>query len=111
MKKYERVKSNILFNEIINKGKKQSNKFFTIFFDDKKDIKPLYGVAVSKRLGNAVLRNKLKRQTRELIDETKLLFKNNRNYIIIVKEKCLSENYEVKLNALQQLIGEINEKK
>jgi len=32
MKKYERVKSNVLFNEIINKGKKKSNQFFTIFF-------------------------------------------------------------------------------
>ena len=111
MKKYERVKSNILFNEIINKGKKTGNKFFTIFFVDTKESKPRFGIAVPKRLGNAVVRNRLKRQTRELIGKTKLLFKNQRNYIIIVKEKCLEENFIIKLDALQQLIGDINEKK
>ena len=111
MKKYERVKSNILFNEIINKGKKISNQFFTIFFIEKKEKKPNFGIAVPKRLGNAVIRNKLKRQTTNMIDETKLLFQNYRNYIIIVKEKCLSDNFNVKLDALRQLIGEKNEKK
>lgn len=111
MKKYERVKSNILFNLIINEGKKMSNKFFTIFFIDKNEKKANFGVAVPKRLGNAVVRNKLKRQTRELLDNTKLLFSNHRNYIIIVKENCLNECFGVKLEALKQLIGEINEKK
>lgn len=110
MKKYERVKSNILFNEIINCGKKKGNKFFTIFYIETQNKNPLYGVAVPKRIGNAVVRNRLKRQTRELVDKTKLLFKNNRNYIIIVKEKCLKESFTIKLEALQQLIGEINEK-
>jgi len=71
----------------------------------------MFGVAVPKRLGNAVLRNRLKRQTRELLDKTKLLFQNHRNYIIIVKEKFLNDSFSVKLEALQQLIGEINEKK
>lgn len=111
MKKYERVKSNILFNEIINKGKKISNSFFTIFFIETQNKKSQFGVAVPKRLGNAVTRNYLKRQTRELLDKTKFLFKNNQNYIIIVKEKCLKESFGIKLEALQQLIGEINEKK
>lgn len=110
MKKYERVKSNITFNEIINKGKKVSNCYFTIFFIAKEDNKPQFGVAVPKRLGNAVARNKIKRQTRELLDQTKLLFKNNRNYIIIVKEKSLKLSFDDKLKALQQLIGDINEK-
>ncbi|MBE6155588.1 MAG: ribonuclease P protein component [Firmicutes bacterium] len=111
MKKYERVKSNILFNEVINKGKKRGNQFFTIFFMESSENNKKFGVAVSKRLGNAVIRNRLKRQTRELLDKTKILFKNNGNYIIIVKEKCLKERFSVKLAALEQLIGDMNEKK
>ncbi|MBQ6840875.1 MAG: ribonuclease P protein component [Bacilli bacterium] len=111
MKKHERVKSNIIFNEIINKGKKVGNQYFTIFFIGKNEERPQFGIAVPKRLGNAVVRNRLKRQTRELLDKTKLLFKNQRNYIIIVKEKCLRESFVDKLEALQQLIGDINEKK
>ena len=110
MKKCERVKSNILFNEIIQNGTKVSNKFFTIFFKDKEEDNNLFGVTAPKRVGNAVVRNKLRRQTRELIDETKKLFKNNRNYIIIIKEVCLRSKYEEKKQALINLIGECNEK-
>lgn len=110
MKKHERVKSNLLFNEIIKEGKKKSNNYFTIFFVDKDNLKPLFGVSAPKKLGNAVVRNKLKRQVRALIMETKFLFKNNRNYIIIVKDAFKSANYAEKLNSLKELIGEINEK-
>ena len=75
MKKTERVKSNILFNEIIQDGTKVSNEFFTIFFKNKEEVNNLYGIAAPKRVGNAVIRNKLKRQTRELIDAEKKLKK------------------------------------
>jgi hypothetical protein len=44
------------------------------------------------------------------VDNNKLLFKNNRNYIIIVKEKFLSSSYSEKEGLLQDLIGEANEK-
>lgn len=110
MKKIETVKSNIKFNEIINKGKKKGNIHFTIFYMESINQKSLFGVTAPKKCGNAVIRNKLKRQTRALLDETKLLFKNKRNYIIIIKKSCLTSSYEDKLNSLKQLIGEINEK-
>ena len=110
MKKIERVKSNILFNEIINNGNKVSNSLFSIFFIQKEEERPLFGIAAPKKLGNAVIRNKVKRQTRALVDNNKLLFKNNRNYIIIVKEKFLISSFQEKELQLQNLIGEANEK-
>ena len=110
MKKHERVKSNILFNDIIENGIKVSNKFFTIFFKDKDEQNNLYGITAPKRVGNAVIRNKLRRQTRQLVDDTKKLFKNKRNYIIIIKEVCLEAKYIDKKQALINLIGECNEK-
>ena len=109
MKKYERVKSNVEFNNIIQKGKKLSNKYFTIFFIESDQTIVRFGISAPKKLGNAVIRNKLKRQTRHLVDETKNLFKNRRNYIIITKEACLHSAFETKLKALNELIGEINE--
>jgi len=110
MKKHERVKSNIEFNDIIQKGKKISNKYFTIFFVEKKEKEPKFGIAASKKLGNAVIRNKMKRQVRMIVNDTKLLFKKNRNYIIIIKRECLQTPYALKLESLKKLIGEHNEK-
>ena len=110
MKKREIVKSNIAFNKIINEGIKVSNSMFTIFFVEKNTQKPLFGIAAPKKIGNAVIRNQAKRQTRALVDNNKLLFKNNRNYIIIIKDRFLTSSYFERLESLKTLIGEINEK-
>lgn len=93
MKKYEVVRSNILFNEIINKGEKISNKHFIIFSLGKDTIKPCFGVAVGTKIGNAVARNKIKRQVRVMIENNKKLFQISYNYIIMVKRDYNSLNY------------------
>ena len=67
MKRYEMVKSHEEFNEIINKGNKIKGKYVYIFFKEKDFSKPNYGIAVGKKLGNAVVRNKFKRQFRNII--------------------------------------------
>jgi len=110
MKKKERVKSKILFNEIINNGHKISNDYFTFFYLDKDQENPLFGISAPKKVGIAVVRNKLKRITRELILKTKKMFKNNRNYIIIVKKTCLETKFSVLEEKFMELIGEANEK-
>lgn len=110
MKKSERVKSKELFNYIINNGKKYSSKAYTIFYIESDKDEPLFGISAPKKLGNAVIRNRVKRQTRELIHDTKLLFKKKRNYIIIVKETFKYNSYEDNLKLLKNIIGDINEK-
>lgn len=104
MKKYEIVKSHEQFNEVINKGNKISNKYFIIFSLAKEDKKPQFGIAVGKKVGNAVVRNKFKRQIRNIIDNNKFLFKNNRNYIIMIKKECLNVSYNLLEQNLINLI-------
>lgn len=107
MKKDERVKDNRLFNKIINEGNKISNNYFTFFYLNNDSDKPLFGISAPKKVGNAVTRNKLKRITRMLIHNNKSLFKNNQNYIIIVKKSCLEEKYSRVEEEFKNLIGEI----
>ncbi|NLA32351.1 MAG: ribonuclease P protein component [Mollicutes bacterium] len=95
MKRYEKIKKNYEFDFILNQGKSLNNKYFNIFFVESKSFKPKFGIAVGKKVGNAVVRNKLKRIVTSMIDQNKYLFKNNRNYIIIVKDKCLKIKYEI----------------
>ena len=84
--------------------------FDTLKIFDTNQTNVRFGISAPKKIGHAVTRNKLKRQTRHLVDQLKNLFKNGRNYIIITKEACLSSSFETKLKALNDLIGEINEK-
>ena len=89
MKRYEMIKSHDEFNEIIHKGNKISNKYFVIFEVEQSNMKPRFGIAVGKKMGNAVMRNKIKRQMRMIIDNNRNLFKNFHNYIIMVKREYL----------------------
>ncbi len=110
MKKYEMIKKNKEFNEIISTGKKFRTKNFSIYSLSSEYYQPKFGLAVSKKSGDAHIRNKLKRITRNLIDENKNLFKNNQNYIIMIKSSCLLEQYYDLNNELNILIKEINKK-
>lgn len=104
MKKYERVKDTRYFNDIIAKGKYKKNKLFVIYIMKSEPEVKKFGIAVGKKVGNAVIRNKLKRQLRNIIDETKLLFPKGFDYIIIVKRNCLESSYKEMKEALTSLI-------
>ena len=112
MKKREIVKSKILFNDIINKGIKRSNKYYIIYSMSKDYIKNNYGIAVGKKVGSAVTRNKIKRQLRNIIDNNKNLFSNYHNYIIIVKKEVLNLSFNNMEEEFIKLIkkGDKNEK-
>lgn len=112
MKKIETVKSTNLFNDIIQKGNKVKSRYFILCYVKNDLNKNYFGVAVGKKVGNAVIRNKLKRQIRNLIDENKLLFKKSYNYIIIGKKECLNATFENMNNDLKKMIskGENHEK-
>ncbi len=104
MKKREIVKKASDFDEIIQKGKKVRNKYFLIFSKEVKTDIPLFGLAVSKKIGNAVTRNKIKRQLRNIIDNIKLDFKNNHKYIIMINSDGSKLSFEEKEKSLKGLI-------
>lgn len=106
MRKYETVKSKKDFDNIIHTGKFVKNKYFVIYYLDNNLSYNRYGIAVSKKLGHAVLRNKIKRQTRDIIHNSKNMFSKQQDYIIMIRKSCLDLQYEEMLNEFQNLIKE-----
>ena len=112
MKKYEMVKSHEDFNKIIQQGKKVSNKYFNIFSLPNNNKPNHYGIAVGKKIGNAVQRNKWKRRIRMLLDRYKLLFEKSNNYIIMIKKECLDISFmDLEKSFLNLIRKEQNEQK
>ena len=71
MKKINIVKKNEDFDYIIKNGKILKNKYFTIYYIPETRDKYRIGITVPKKIGKAVLRNKIKRQIKEIIDNKK----------------------------------------
>lgn len=94
MKRNEMIKSSRDFTTIIKNEKFIKNKEFTIYIRKSNYSYPHFGIAVSKKLGNAVKRNKLKRQMRVIIDEWKKELNENKDYIIIMKENTKNLNFQ-----------------
>ena len=95
MKRQEMIKKNTDFNDIIKTGKYIKSKYYNIYYKDGFNKYPMFGLAVSKKCGNAVEKNKIKRRLRMIIDNHKKMFKNTYNYIIMVKRDIISLSYEV----------------
>jgi ribonuclease P protein component len=104
MKRIETIKDQKLFNNIIKNGNFKKNEFFVIYNIKKEEFDINYGIAISKKVGTAVVRNKLKRQTRAIIDRHRNLFKNNNNYIIMIRKGCNGTSFDVLEKALVNLL-------
>jgi ribonuclease P protein component len=89
----ETLKKNQDFQEIYNYGKKTFGIYSLIFFKKNKLNYTRAGFVVSKKIGNAVCRNRLKRLFKEYyrLNEKNIL----KGYdIIIVGKKIAGENYK-----------------
>ena len=95
MKKKFIVKSTRDFDSIIKNGICIKNKYFVIYYQKNNLSYDRYGISVSKKLGNAVFRNKYKRKLRAIIDNYKKLYINNKDYIIILRKEAINQKYEI----------------
>lgn len=115
MKKINIVKKNEDFKRVITKGKYKKGEIFNIYIEKNNDNIYHFGISISKKVGNAVVRNKIKRRLKSIIDKKN--YQNGFNCIIIVKGAINNYKYkeieEKLLNALEELKiieGETNEK-
>ena len=91
MKKINILKDNREFTRIIKSNKSFKYKDYIIYKERKVDGVYKFGISVSKKLGNAVVRNKLKRQIKNIID--KKCYENSFNCIIILRKEILNKSF------------------
>lgn len=104
MRKELRVRKNEEFSEIIASKHSFSNGSFVIYVKEKKLEHARVGISVSKKLGNAVTRNKIKRQVRMMFLE--IFDYNHYKYdlICIVRIKFLEKTFQINRAELEKLI-------
>ena len=91
MKKNNILKENREFNRIISKYKPIYFKYFVFYVEKNTNDLYKFGISVSKKIGKAVVRNKIKRRIKNIIDKKE--YENNFKCIIIVKKSILDLNF------------------
>ena len=102
MKKEHILKKNFDFQRIIKNNPPYKYKDYILYIE-RNSIKNYYfGFSVGKKIGNAVIRNKVKRQLRSIV--SKKAYQNGFNCIIIVGSNILKRNYlEMEQNLIEVL--------
>ena len=93
------------FTKIIKNNQSVKNKYFSIYYQ--KSDKTLYGITIPKKIGKAHIRNKLKRQLKNIIINNEKDIQTNINYVIIIKELSVNLNYEELQNEFINLIKKL----
>ncbi|HHY21088.1 MAG TPA: ribonuclease P protein component [Bacilli bacterium] len=87
MKKEYRIKKNEEFSLVFNRGKSVANRQFVLYFLHKEGQEHFrLGLSVSKKIGNAVTRNRIKRVIRELFQQLKGELDHHKDYVIIARK-------------------------
>ena len=106
MKKINIVKKTQDFTRIIKTKKAYVSNSFVIYIERKNQPTYHFGISVSKKIGNAVTRNKLKRQIKSIIDKKD--YQNNFNCIIILRKGILSKSFKQKEIELYKELNKLN---
>lgn len=108
MKKINVLKDNRDFNRIIRNNKPFKYKGYIVYKEENIDNNKYYrfGISISKKLINAVGRNKIKRQIREIISKNN--YEKIFNCIIIVRKSYLENNFKENEKDLLFILKKLN---
>lgn len=103
MQKKYRLKSSRVFNYLHKKGIVSANKWLVLVYAPSKY--PLKaGFIVSKKVGKAVVRNKVRRRLREIFRALIPYLEQHCNYIVIARSDCATASFSQLSNALAKAL-------
>lgn len=113
MKKEFRIKKNKDFQEVFKKGRSFANRQFVVYVLPKEEqLAFRIGLSVSKKIGNAVTRNRIKRYVRQAIFEINDFLSPENDYVIIARKPAADMSFfEVKKSLVHVLkVGKVLKK-
>jgi len=81
------------FDRTLRSGRRAASDYLALFVSDNEVGRPRVGLAVSKKLGNAVVRNRIKRRLRELIRPLVARAKGGRDVVIVARSRAVDAEF------------------
>ncbi len=104
-----RLKKNEEFQVVFQQGKSSANKQFVVYVLQKEDqTKFRAGISVSKKIGNAVMRNRVKRLIREALTELEDQIVDSIDFVIIARPPTTEMTYDMFKGSLLHVMKRAN---
>ena len=105
LKKDNRLKKRYQFNYVYKSGEHFSGRALVLYTTPSRTKSIKVGFAVTKKIGHAVVRNKTKRQLREIVKKYLPNLKQNYNIIVVAKDNILDFDFSQLENDFVKLIN------
>lgn len=105
MNKRQRIKKDNEFQKVFKEGKSFANRQFIVYRYQKTEQEQFrIGLSVSKKVGNAVTRNRIKRYIRQAFHEMKDDLQQDMDYIIIARHQAAKIDFHESKKSLQHVL-------
>jgi ribonuclease P protein component len=114
MKRRNRLSRSRDFDAVYRHGRSVSNRYLVLYSfaraSEEENGAPRLGLAVTRQIGGAAERNRIKRQLRSAFDEVQAGLRPNYDYVLIVKpglvEATESRGFEWLLERVREVLGQ-----
>ena len=108
LKRVNRLKKRYQFNYVYKSGEHFSSEHLVLYVSSSKTKSIKVGFAVTKKIGHAVVRNKIRRRLREIVQKQLQSLKQNFNIIVVAKESVSEASFEKLTLELTKLFKKAN---
>jgi ribonuclease P protein component len=112
MKRRNRLSRSRDFDAVYRKGRSVSTRFLVLYSfprPDEAEGEPRLGLAVSRKVGGAVERNRVKRRLRDAFDELRAELTTGHDYVLVVRpgfaESAEARGHEWILERVREVFG------
>lgn len=103
MKFTESLRKNREFQLVYKTGKSYANKYLVMYIVENNTEKNYLGISVSKKVGNSIVRHRVKRLIHESYRLHEDIFNSSLNIVVIARNSAASMSYKEAKSALLHL--------
>jgi ribonuclease P protein component len=104
---YLRLKKNKEYKKVYRYGKSVADHLVVLFAHRHNNEASRFGFTVSKKVGNAVVRNRVRRLFKEICRKHAEEFPAYHDYIILARNNIVGKNYQAVENSIIKLLRKL----